>query len=204
MHKLSFAQSVGPRQLTVALLLAAAALPAAAQGGAQNGAAGAILPREAAVEVRIRFLNDLDSLQSKVMALANAIPAEKYAWRPAEGVRSIGEAFNHVASEYYVFTPMAYGAKPSPIIQRSREGMAAFEKGSTKDEVVKNLREGYAYLKEQLGALDPAAITGTQKLFGGDRTIIETSFAMSGDLHEHLGQLIAYARLNGVKPPWSR
>lgn len=52
--------------------------------------------------------------------------------------------------------------------------------------------------------LDQAKITGTQKLFGGDRTIIETSFIMSGDLHEHLGQLIAYARMNGIKPPWSK
>ena len=49
-----------------------------------------------------------------------------------------------------------------------------------------------------------AAITGTQKVFGGDHTIIETSFIMSGDLHEHLGQLIAYARMNGVTPPWSK
>ena len=52
--------------------------------------------------------------------------------------------------------------------------------------------------------LDQSKITGTQKLFVGDRTIIETSFIMSGDLHEHLGQLIAYARMHGIKPPWSK
>src|SRR5262249_33866570 len=59
--------------------------------------------REAALETRKWFLADLDTLQSKFLALANAIPAEKYSWRPAPGVRSIGEAFMHVASEYYVF-----------------------------------------------------------------------------------------------------
>jgi hypothetical protein len=59
-------------------------------------------------------------------------------------------------------------------------------------------------MKQQLTTLDPAALTGTKKLFGADRSIVETSFIMSGDLHEHLGQLIAYARMNGVKPPWSK
>ena len=48
------------------------------------------------------------------------------------------------------------------------------------------------------------SLTGKRKLFGGDRTIVETTIGMSADLHEHLGQLIAYARMNGIKPPWSK
>jgi hypothetical protein len=160
--------------------------------------------RETALEIRKWFLTDLDTLHRKIVALAEAIPAEKYAWRPATGVRSVGEAFMHVASEYYVFTPMAYGAARSPVIVRGPEGMQKFEAMSTKPEVLKHLNEGFAYMKQQLNGLDAAAITGKKTLFGGDRTIIETSFVMSGDLHEHLGQLIAYARANGVKPPWSK
>jgi hypothetical protein len=70
--------------------------------------------------------------------------------------------------------------------------------------VKKHLVEGFAYTKQTIGAIDPSALTGTQKLFGGDHTIIETSFSMTDDLHEHLGQLIAYARMNGVTPPWSK
>ena len=42
-------------------------------------------------------------------------------------VRSIGEAFQHISSEYYVFAPMAYGATPSPIVGRGRENFAKFE-----------------------------------------------------------------------------
>ena len=160
--------------------------------------------RESALEIRTRFLTDLDTVQSKMLALAEAFPAEKYAWRPAPGVRSVGEAFMHVASEYYRFTPMAYGATPSPLVERGMEGMKKFEATSSKADVLKHLREGFAYMKQQINALDPAAITGKKKLFGGDRTIVETSFIMAGDLHEHLGQLIAYARMNGVTPPWSK
>ena len=160
--------------------------------------------RDAAVEVRKQYLADLDTLHSKFVALANAFPAEKYAWRPGEGVRSVGEVLNHVSAEFYVWGPMAYGAPRSTVIQQGREGMEKFEKASSKAEVLKNLDDGFAYLKQQLTGMDAAQITGTKKLFGSDRTIIETSFIMSGDLHEHLGQLIAYARVNGIKPLWSK
>ena len=179
--------------------LSLAALPAPVK--AQDGAAP---NREAAIEVRKQFLADLDTLQSKFLALANAFPAEKYSWRPAQGVRSVGEAFMHVASEWYVFAPMAYGAPRSPLIPRGQDSFKKFESASTKSDVLKHLNEGFAYAKQQINAIDVSQLTGPRKLFGGDHTIVETSFAMTDDLHEHLGQLIAYARMNGVVPPWSK
>ena len=160
--------------------------------------------RATALEVRKQFLTDLDTLQSKTVALAEAIPEDKYSWRPAPGVRSIAETFQHISSEYYVYAPMAYGAMPSPVVGRGREAFKKFETMSSKAEVLKHLKESFAFTKQALSGMDEAKLTGTQKLFGGDRTIVETSFRMSGDLHEHLGQLIAYARMNGIKPPWTR
>jgi DinB family protein len=158
----------------------------------------------AAVEVRRRYMADLDTLQARFVALAQAIPEEKYSWRPAPGVRSVGEAFMHAASEYYTFAPAAYGAQRSPLIGRGEEAFRKFEATATKAEVLKHLQEGPAYARQALGALDPSAISGTRRIFGGDHTIVETSFAVTDDLHEHLGQLIAYARMNGVTPPWSK
>jgi hypothetical protein len=160
--------------------------------------------RETAIEIRKQFVTDLDTLQSRFLALAEAFPAEKYAWRPKPGVRSVGEVFMHVASEYYYYTPVAYGAAPSPVIPRSPDAFKKFESASTKPDALKHLKEGFAYGKQALTGLDPAAITGKKKLFGGDRTIIETTLSMTDDLHEHLGQLIAYARMNGITPPWSK
>jgi DinB superfamily len=183
-----------------ALATGVALLLAARTGGAQEGT----LNRDAAIEVRKQFLNDLDSLQKKFVTLAEAFPEGKYSWRPHEGVRSVGEVFMHVASEYYVFTPMAYGATPSTAVTRSEEGFKKFEAMSTKAEVLKHLKESFAYTTQSLGAIDGATLAGTRKLFGGNRTIAETSTIMTADLHEHLGQLIAYARMNDVKPPWSR
>lgn len=183
---------------------AAAAAALSIVAGAGSAAAQDLPNRETAIEIRKRYVMDLDSLQSKFLALAEAFPAEKYAWRPGPGVRSVGEVFMHVASEYYVYSPMAYGATRSPVIPRGPEAFKTFESKSTKADVMKHLKEGFAYNKQQIEALDVAAITGTKKLFGGDRTIIETTLAMTDDLHEHLGQLIAYARMNGVVPPWSK
>jgi hypothetical protein len=84
------------------------------------------------------------------VALAEAIPAEKYSWRPAKGVRSVGEAFMHVASEFYVYTPMSYGAAASPVVGRGPEAFEKFEAMSSKPEVLKHLKEGFAYTKQAL------------------------------------------------------
>ena len=180
------------------LALASFAFAAATPAGAQ------VMNRESALEMRKQFMTDLDTLQSKMLALATAIPVDKYDWRPAVGVRSIGEAFMHVASEYYVFAPMAYGGKRSAVIPPGSDAFENFEKHSTKADVMKHLADGFAYMHDQLSSLDPAAISGTPKLFGKERTIAETSMIMTADLHEHLGQMIAYARMNGIKPPWSK
>ena len=90
-----------------------AALTALASSGAR---AQQVPDRAAAVEVRKQFLLDVDTLYSKFTALANAIPADKYAWRPAPGVRSVGEVFMHVASEFYVWAPIrtARNRRPPP------------------------------------------------------------------------------------------
>ncbi len=188
-----------------ALVAAVGFLPAFASAQTSNTSNGQSVPNSAdAAEVRKQFMDDLDTLHTKFVALANAFPADKFAWRPQPGVRSVGEVLMHVASEYYVYTPMAYGATPSPVVAPNDGAMKQFEATSTKPEVLKHLADGFAYCKRVLSAEEPTAMAGEHKLFGGQHTVIETSFGMGGDLHEHLGQLIAYARMNGIAPPWSK
>ena len=183
------------RSASIALILFAAAAPLGAQS-APN--------RDAAVEFRKQFMKDLDTLQVKFLAMANAIPAGKYAWRPAAGVRSFGEVFMHIASEWYVYTPMSFGGVRSPVIPRAQDAMPKFEATSDKATVLKHLTEGFAYTKAQVMGMPADSIAGMRKLFGRDFTIMETGIGMTADLHEHLGQLIAYARMNGITPPWSK
>ncbi len=187
------------RALAVAATLAVATLAPRAAARAQGAP-----DREAAIEMRKQYISDLGDLHQKFVALAEAIPADKFSWRPAPGVRSVGEAFMHVASEFYTYAPASYGAERSPIVTPTQQGFAKFEAASSKEDVLKNLHAGWAYTQQSLNAIDPAALVGPIKVFGGSHTILETSLGVVDDLHEHLGQLIAYARMNGVVPPWSK
>ena len=177
------------------LVLLGVARPATAQDAAA---------KDAAVATRKSYLAGVEELQGKFLQLAEAIPAEKYSWRPGPGVRSIGEVFMHVASEYYVWSPRSFGATPSPLIPMTREGFQQFESTATKENVLKHLKEGYAYGRQAVEGVDPATLAATRKFFGRDASTTDVALGMSGDLHEHLGQLIAYARMNGIKPPWSK
>ena len=195
-------RTTAPRAHRIALPLLGVLIGVGA--GAGVAAAQAVPNREAALEVRKQYLADLDGLRGRFLALAEAFPAEKYAWRPRPGVRSVGEVFMHVADEFYTWAVNSYGGASSPAIGTAKDADQKFEAKGTKPEVLKHLKESAEYAARTIGALDPASITGTKKIFGSDRTIIQTSFGVADDMHEHLGQLIAYARMNGVTPPWSK
>jgi uncharacterized damage-inducible protein DinB len=160
--------------------------------------------KDAVVSVRKAYLGNIEEVQGKLLQLAEAIPADKYSWRPAPGVRSIGEVFMHVASEYYVWSPRSFGATPSPLIAMNREGFEKFEATATKENVLKHLKEGFAYGRQAVEGVEPSSLLGTRKFFGQDANTTDIALGMAGDLHEHLGQLIAYARVNGIKPPWTK
>jgi hypothetical protein len=158
----------------------------------------------ASAEARTAYLGQLEEMHEKFVQLAEAFPADKYAWRPAAGVRSVGEVFMHVATEYYLMPPMAFSAAPSPTLPPGRESYGKLEKDATKEHVLQALKEGHAYTTQALQGIDADSLGGTRNLFGHEFTGTQRWFLMAGDLHEHLGQLIAYARMNGVKPPWSK
>ena len=179
---------------SAAALLAVAA-PAAAR--AQD-----VIDARSAAFFRDRYVADLDTVRSKIMALAHAIPEDKYGWRPAAGVRSVAETLMHVAGEWYYYAPVSAGGKPPADFGPPREALPRLEKISAKAEVIAELEKSWTHARAQLSAVDPAQLTWRYSPWNA--TLPQAAFVMSGDLHEHLGQLIAYARSVGVKPPWSR
>jgi uncharacterized damage-inducible protein DinB len=181
-----------------ALLLASSAPLARAQDATPTQA----LDAKSATHVFNAYVSDLDTLHSKFLQLATAIPAEKYSWRPVPGVRSVSEAFMHVASEFYFYGPMSVGGKPPADFGVPKEKLPALEKITSKDAVIAELNKSWAHFQSQLKAADPSKLTGKYKPWG--ETLDASAFGMTDDLHEHLGQLIAYARSVGVKPPWSK
>jgi uncharacterized damage-inducible protein DinB len=135
--------------------------------------------------------------QSQVIQLAEAFPEEKYDWRPAEGVNSVGEALLHVAGgNYYLASKMGF-APPEDI------DMMSIGKIQGKDNIIAALKKSNEFVLEKItmvtdGELNEEVDFGFMKMnkLGGLLAIMEHN-------GEHKGQLIAYARSNGVVPPWS-
>jgi hypothetical protein len=179
--------------VAVAAVIATAALSAPAH--AQDA-----ISKEAAAAVKASFIADIDGLKTKFVGLAEAIPQDKYTWRPMEGVRSVSEVFVLAISEGYAFVPTSFGGKAGA----TREEMTAFRTLTDKAKIVEQLNKAFAHAKAELEAIDPATLTGKRQVMGQSHTAIEAAALIAGDLHEHLGQMIAYARMNHVVPPWSK
>ena len=149
---------------------------------------------------------DVNDVQKKLVDLAKAIPEPAYSWRPT-GARSVGEVFLHVAVDNYLI-PISMG-KPAPastgITATDFKAVEAFEKRKlTRDQIVAELDASFRHLHEAMGLTTDANLNENIKFFGQDWTRQRAMLATVTHLHEHLGQMIAYARSNNVAPPWSR
>jgi uncharacterized damage-inducible protein DinB len=140
---------------------------------------------------------EFEHAASQLTQLAETIPADKFGWRPAPGVRSIAELCMHVAIGNYFLLREA-GAKPT--VDLSKLGKEP-EKGITdKDGVIKFMKESFEAVRTAAPAVDR---TAPRKFFGKDVTSNDVLLRLLVHNHEHMGQLIAYARMNGVVPPWT-
>lgn len=146
---------------------------------------------------RGEFLTDLADLQKKSVELANAVPAEKYSWRPAEGVRSISEVFTHMAGGTY-FLATFVGEQPPADMPKD------IEKITDKQTVVAELGKSFDYIRGVMKKTSDADLDKPVTLFGNQTTVRGVFVTILNHLHEHIGQSVAYARMNKIIPPWSR
>jgi uncharacterized damage-inducible protein DinB len=144
------------------------------------------------------MLARFEESSSKVLQLAEAIPGDKYSWRPAPEVRSISEVLVHIGLGNYYTTTDA-GAKPSLAISDDAE-----KRITSKAEVLAFLRASIDHMRHALERLAPADLEHPTTMFGQSTTFQNVYLFGISHVHEHLGQLIAYARMNGVVPPWAR
>ena len=141
---------------------------------------------------------DLQQLQQKFTALAGAIPQEKYAWRPAEGVRSINELFLHVAAAGFNF-PTMKGTPAAPGFNAKD-----FEKSTAdKAKVVEWLNKSFNYAIDSVQSMSNAEFATLLPKLGPQANEGDVVYLMVVHAHEHLGQAIADARSVGVVPPWT-
>ena len=168
-----------------------AALPAAAQ--TRDGVMG-------------ELTKDIAQVEKKVLALANAMPETAYAWRPGPGVRSAGEVFQHIAADNY-FLPALLGIpapKETGITKEFKTAQAFEKRPMDKAAVIAELTKSFEFLRTSMNATTDAQLGTAIDLFGQKATARGLWITTATHLHEHLGQLIAYARSNQLTPPWSK
>ncbi len=165
------------------------------------GVPGSVHPAQTVVTAPPRtgfqhdLLVDLDEVQDKIERLAAAMPQEKYTWRPAPGVRSVSEVYMHIAGGNYVLGTFI-GPPPEDV-------PPDLERITDKKSVLAELKRSFAYLRHLIENESDADLDKSVKVFGTATTQRALFMTMLNHLHEHLGQSIAYARMNGVVPPWS-
>lgn len=148
---------------------------------------------------------DVAELKSKFVALAQAIPEDRYDWRPMEGVRSVRDVLVLVAAEGNVY-PENWGLPAAEGAARGYEAESARldSLARTKAQLVAQVERGFDHLGRSLAGMSDSARAADGKTWGRDMKVDAGITMALTDMHEHLGQLIAYARMNRIVPPWSR
>ena len=136
--------------------------------------------------------------EDKLGRLAEAIPADKYTWRPSDDTRSIAEVFLHISAANYNLYKLVGTPPPSGI------DIKGLEKSTTdKSKVVATLKDSFAHAKQAIKAMPDADLEKSMDWFGGKNTERGILLFIVRHTAEHLGQSIAYARMVGVVPPWT-
>jgi hypothetical protein len=146
---------------------------------------------------------DIDGVRKKLMALANAVPANKLGWRPMELTRSFHDVFAHVAAEGNTETVMFGGKLPAGSLADFDQEEARLGK-LPDDQLIAAMDRSMQSLSATLAGLSRDKMN-TSIIYYGQPTLprIATTYTLN-DLHEHLGQLVSYARMNQIVPPWSK
>ena len=141
----------------------------------------------------------LDHVSGQVMQLAQAIPADKYSWTPEKGVRTVAEVCAHIVSANYFFASKLGATIPADV------KMETIEKDlKTKDAIAAELKRSYELVTNAIkNTKDEALSAKVEFPFPGDYTQMTAVLITLCHSNEHLGQLVAYARMNKITPPWS-
>ncbi|HUA58458.1 MAG TPA: DinB family protein [Verrucomicrobiae bacterium] len=156
--------------------------------------------KPAAADLLLPFTEE----QDQVLALAKALPEEKYSWRPGPGVRSFREVFLHIAYGNRLLLTISGGAKQEEVTKLVAEQQKKEAEPLTKDQVIQALTDSFAAVKSAFEGLRAQALARDADFFGTATTRRGVLTFLDVHIGEHLGQAIAYARMNGIVPPWSK
>ncbi|MGH9720034.1 MAG: DinB family protein, partial [Bryobacteraceae bacterium] len=134
-----------------------------------------------------------------------AVPEDKYAWRPGAGVRSFAEVFLHIAHGNRLLLSIATAPMSKEALEKKiKETLDGEKEAANKERILQLLGESFAAVRKSLEGLRAGALGSNAEFFGQATTRRGVFVSLDTHIAEHLGQAIAYARMNGIKPPWSQ
>jgi uncharacterized damage-inducible protein DinB len=149
-------------------------------------------------DMKAQSIVDLQGLQKKYVALAGAIPADKFTWRPGDGARSTAELFLHVTVANYTIPNMMGTPVPAGLDAKG------LEKSTTdKAKIVEGLNKSFDSAIAAVQGMTNADFAKPETKLGPEANDGDVVYILVTHAHEHLGQAIAYARVAGVVPPWT-
>jgi len=134
-----------------------------------------------------------NSISKNIVASAEKMPEESFAFRPAPSVRSFGELIGHVTDANYLFCGALNSDKKSP--------PDAEHKLKSKSELVRALKESVAYCNTAFEQVSEPATP--VKLFGGEKASLTVMYMNVAHANEHYGNIVTYLRMKGIVPPSS-
>lgn len=137
-------------------------------------------------------------VSNQLIALAEATPADKFAWRPAPGVRSTSEVYMHIVMANFFLLSVTGPKMPLDLKQNAEKTV------TSKPEVIAWLKRSLEAVKQAHLAADPKDMSRKVKVAGHDATVDGMYLRIIVHDNEHMGQLVAYARMTGITPPWSK
>ncbi len=161
------------------------------------------------------YLWEIEIAEHHLRALAEAVPGEKYSWRPVERARSVSGVFVHIAGGNFLLLDMVgvpapgewYPAASSPPQPRFFDLIAcnqALEKTiGSKQRVVRMLDQSLVAVRDAFAATTSEELERTSVFFGEETTVRRAYLRMLAHTHEHMGQLIGYLRMMGMNAPWA-
>ena len=149
--------------------------------------------------IRGELIKSMMDAGGKVQELATAIPDGKYTWKPSKDVRSTGQVFLHVVQVNYMF-PSFLGVQPA----MSKDELIKLDSQTMEPAKIRQmLRESYAWAAKAIADTPDSELETQADFFGMKLSKRAILLALTSHSHEHLGQLIAYARANNIVPPWT-
>ena len=151
------------------------------------------------------FMGQLEFIQGRLIQLAEAMPESTYEWKPTDGVRSVSEVYLHAAFANYICVTMSGGTVPDEVgfVMDFSKANEWDTQTTEKAEVIEKMNQSFAILIDRVAELTQEDLDREVEVFGMTMSVRNFMISMIAHSHEHLGQGIAYARMNDVTPPWS-